>query len=314
MIQEMVVRLADEFSLSEQEVLFLIKTAPFRYKVHEIDKRNGRGTRLIAQPTSDIKTLQRWLIKNYLEFLPVHPAATAYRHGRSIRDHAKLHARNSYLLKLDFKDFFPSILGTDFLKHIDRYASALRGEAELMVRLLFWAGKPRRELHLSIGAPSSPVISNSIMYLFDSALEEYCERIDATYTRYADDIAISTNRPHVLDEALGYVKDLSRNVAYPRLTLNDAKTVFTSKKRQRQLTGLILTNDGTVSLGREKKRLIRAMAYRYSQNELCYEEVQHLRGLLAYAVSIEPHFLETIRRMIGQSALTNIQRGSPSTE
>lgn len=309
MTMNLLERLSEDFPLTQREMLLLLVTAPVRYKVHMIEKRNNRGQREIAQPTSEIKTLQRWAIDHYLSKLPVHSAATAYRKKKSIKDHALIHSGNAYLLKLDFRDFFPSIRGADFRTHLDTYAPHLGQDAELLTKLLFWAGKPKGELRLSIGAPSSPAISNTIMYPFDQTLNGYCVEIGAKYTRYADDIAISTDKPHLLDQVFDYVSNLCKSVEYPRLILNEEKTVFTSKKRRRQLTGLVLTNEGGISLGRDRKRVIRSMAHHYEVGKLQADEINRLRGLIAFAASVEPHFIESIIRMLGHNTFNCLLRG-----
>ena len=102
-------RLLELSPFSERDLALLIITAPNRYKNHYIEKRHGRGRRLISQPTAEVKLLQRLLIEHELSGLPIHRAATAYRKKRSILDHATPHASARYLLKLDFKDFFPSL-------------------------------------------------------------------------------------------------------------------------------------------------------------------------------------------------------------
>lgn len=298
-----------DFSLSERDVRVLLFTAAYRYKLHYIEKRHGRGRRLIAQPTAEIKLLQRWAVEKYVTQLPIHKAATAYRAGISIKDHAAVHADNRYLLKLDFQDFFPSILGMHFLMHLKSHASIDDDDANLLMRLLFRFDRETQDYVLSIGAPSSPVVSNTIMYDFDNALTNYCKTHGIVYSRYADDLALSTSKPKALDDAFIFVRQLCRDMPYPRLQLNDAKTVFTSKKHRRQLTGLILTNEGKPSLGREKKRLIRSMAHRFSLNQLPQEQILHLRGLLAFAFSIEPIFFSSINRMIGEEAFQRLMKG-----
>ena len=298
-----------DFSLSERDVRVLLFTAAYRYKLHYIEKRHGRGQRLIAQPTAEIKLLQHWALEKYVNHLPVHIAATAYRSGISIKDHAAVHADNRYLLKLDFQDFFPSILGKHFLMHLKSHASIIDDDASLLMRLLFRFDREVQDYVLSIGAPSSPAVSNTIMYDFDNKLTNYCRKHDIVYSRYADDLALSTSKPKVLNDAFDFVKRLCGDMPYPRLQLNDAKTVFTSKKHRRQLTGLVLTNDGKPSLGREKKRLIRSMAHRFSLNQLTQDQVPHLRGLLAFAFSIEPIFFSSISRMIGDEAFQRLMKG-----
>lgn len=306
---EIIERIQSDFSLSLHDARVLIFTAAYRYKLHYIEKRHGRGKRLIAQPTAEIKLLQRWAVEKYVGQLPIHKAATAYRSGISIKDHASIHADNRYLLKLDFQDFFPSILGKHFLMHLKSHASIADDDANLLMRLLFRFDRETQDYVLSIGAPSSPAVSNTIMYDFDNALTNYCRTRDVVYSRYADDLALSTSKPKVLNDAFDFVKRLCGDMPYPRLQLNDAKTVFTSKKHRRQLTGLVLTNDGQPSLGREKKRLIRSMAHHFSLGELSQDQVLHLRGLLAFAFSIEPLFFSSINRMIGEEAFQRLMKG-----
>lgn len=306
---EIIKRIQSDFSLSAEDARVLVYTAAYRYKLHHIEKRHGRGKRLIAQPTAEIKILQHWAIEHYLYQLPLHKAATAYRIGVSIKDHAAVHARNQYLLKLDFQDFFPSILGKHFLQHLRLHSKISEVDADLLMKLLFRFDRLVNDYVLSIGAPSSPIISNTVMYDFDSALTKYCVEHDIVYSRYADDLALSTSTPKVLNNAFEYVQKLCRELPYPRLRLNGDKTVFTSKKYRRQLTGLVLTNDGKPSLGREKKRLIRSMAHRFSLLQLDQEQTAHLRGLLAFAYSIEPLYFSSISRMIGEEAFHRLMKG-----
>lgn len=297
-----------DFSLSLHDARTLIFTASRRYKLHYIEKRNGRGKRLIAQPTAEIKLLQRWAIERYLSKLPIHKVATAYRLGISIKDHAGLHADNRYLLKLDFQDFFPSILGEHFLMHLRTHSDIPEDDARLLMLLLFRINR-EGNYSLSIGAPSSPMVSNTIMYDFDDAVVRYCKKHGIIYSRYADDLALSTNHPKTLDGAYAFIRKLCDEMTYPHLRLNEEKTVFASKKHHRQLTGLVLTNDGKPSLGREKKRSIRAMAHRFSLGGVPQEDIAKLRGLIAFAMSIEPLFVDTIRRMIGEEAFHRLMRG-----
>ena len=101
-----------ETGLSEFAVRRIMQTAPHRYKVFYIPKRNG-SMRRIAQPSKEVKLLQRVMVEKFLQFMPIHPAATAYNAGCSIVKNAKIHASDGPILKMDFKDFFPSIKKSD---------------------------------------------------------------------------------------------------------------------------------------------------------------------------------------------------------
>lgn len=296
---ELLELLCDEHPLTHAEAWELIHTAPRRYKVHFIEKRNGRGRRLIAQPTAELKIIQRWIISKFIVAMPVHEAATAYRSHKNISDHARVHANNKYLLKIDFKNFFPSIEDRDFVQHAVKHLGISTRLASELSLLLFRRDENNR-LSLSIGAPSSPSVSNSLMYEFDLKLAEYCYANEIVYTRYADDLALSTNKPRQLDKANQFIRELLCHIRYPRIEINPEKTVFTSKKFQRQLTGLILSNAGNVSLGRERKRSIRAMADHYRKGKLAPDLHAKLKGWLAFSLSVEPAFVKGIRTMMGE--------------
>ena len=297
---DLIERLQAVFPFSQREIALLIYTAPRRYKIHFIEKRNDRGKRLIAQPTAELKAVQKWIISAYLNQLPVHKAAMAYRPKLGIKDHAQLHASNNYLLKLDFENFFPSIKGSDLQAHLSVHMDKLTLQDQIaLTRLLFRADSNTDRLILSIGAPSSPALSNTVMYDFDLAVANFCEDLGVEYSRYADDLALSTNTPRILESVKTYIESLCKTLKYPSLKINENKTVFTSKKFQRQLTGLILSNSGNASLGRSRKREIRSMAHHFSQGKLSGEEITRLRGLLAFTASIDKEYIHSIERMVG---------------
>jgi RNA-directed DNA polymerase len=104
LIHELVVH----FRVSPSDLLRIIATAPARYKQYAIPKRKG-GTRVIAQPSREVKALQRYILDHKLSTLPIHPAAMGYVRGKNILQNAACHQNNRIILKLDFVDFFPSI-------------------------------------------------------------------------------------------------------------------------------------------------------------------------------------------------------------
>ena len=163
-----------------------------------------------------------------------------------------------------------------------------------------------RNGQLTIGAPSSPAISNAILYTFDEIISENCRPQGVFYTRYADDISFSTNGPNVLSKVRHLVENTLRDQLSPRLHINDDKTSFTSKKRRRSVTGLTLTSENKISIGREKKREIRTLCYQFLANELSPERVAYLRGYLSFVRSVEPSFIESLRSKYGSDTIERI--------
>lgn len=223
----------------------------------------------------------------------MHKCAAAYKQGSSIKDNAERHKQNSYIAKFEFSNFFGSITELDLIKHLSYVLCGKLTEQSIkdIARVSCVRERSTSRLALSIGAPSSPILSNSIMYYFDLAVEDWCEDRNIVYSRYADDLTFSTNDKGAMFDVEAFILEVLENIPYPRLQINPAKTVYASKKRQRRITGLIITNDNSVSLGRDKKRLISSMIHRYVQRKLDEESIFHLQGLMGFAQDIEPLFV-----------------------
>ena len=114
------------------------------------------------------------------------------------------------------------------------------------------------------------------------------------YTRYADDITLSSSNRGVLDEMLELIKITLNQLEYPNIKINTKKTVFTSRKGRRKVTGIVLTSDKKLSVGRERKKIIRAMYHRQRCGLLNKKEQERLAGLLAFVNSVEPGFSERL--------------------
>lgn len=78
------------------------------YRSFEIPKRRGEK-RKIRAPYPSILNCQRWIAKNILLPLPTHSAAHGFCLGKSILSNASHHLASEVLLKVDLKDFFPSL-------------------------------------------------------------------------------------------------------------------------------------------------------------------------------------------------------------
>jgi RNA-directed DNA polymerase len=280
----------------------IIQSAPYRYKIYNIPKKSGTGLRTIAQPAKEVKRIQYWVIENILSNVKIHSAATAYMRGKNILTNASPHSDQSYLLKVDFKDFFTSIKERDFVKYSkDNNDFELSAEdVQRLVRVLFWSQKRGDELNLSIGAPSSPLLSNALMFEFDNLIFDFCSNHNIFYTRYSDDITLSMNDKAMRSCIFEKIKSILSELKSPKLHLNTKKTVFASKAHRRLVTGLVLANNGSISLGREKKRKIRTQIHYFTLGKLSDDEMQKLQGMLSFVRDIEPDFIKRMEKKYGR--------------
>ena len=287
--------LSSTFMLDDDTIHKFAMTWPHRYKGYSIPKRNGVGSRTIAHPSKELKFFQREIV-NYLDSVyQCHESAFAYVRGRGIKENALSHARNEYILKMDFKNFFPSITPELFFIQARNLSIPIpQRDKSLMRHFLFYKRNRTDSLTLSIGAPSSPIVSNICMHAFDEIVSHESTLKNIKYSRYADDITFSTTDKDILFSIPSLVSETLSTIYQSQIEVNPNKTIFSSKAHCRFVTGVTLTNQGGISIGRERKRIIIAMVHRFILNKLEPKEISKLAGLLAFAKHIEPHFLTRI--------------------
>jgi len=180
------------------------------YDCRWVAKSSG-SARLIEAPRPRLKAIQRRLLDELLTPIPPHDAAHGFRAGRSVRTFAGPHVGRRVVLKLDLRDFFPSI-GAARVAAIFRTAGypepvarALAGLVTSRVPPDAWvhpdapahgpeAWRLRRiygSPHLPQGAPTSPALANLCAFRLDARLAGLATSAGANYTRYADDLAFS---------------------------------------------------------------------------------------------------------------------------
>lgn len=72
------------------------------------------------------------------------------------------------------------------------------------------------------------------------------------------------------------------------------------------LVGLILSNEGRVSVGRGRKRDLRSQLYRASKGEVASEELQKLKGQLAFLWSVDPIFVQDLCNRYGVRKISEL--------
>lgn len=228
--------------------LYAVGNHPERhYRTRHIPKGDGR-TRTLQLPDPLLKGIQRNILRNVLNALPVSPHATAYRKGRCTLDNAQPHCGAAQVMRLDIADFFDNI---DFLQVYRRafpaelFPPALR---RLLTELLCFHDR------LPQGAPTSPAVSNRVMLPFDRRIEGWCRARGIRYTRYCDDMTFSGNfAPSVLHARL------RRALAEEGFRLNDKKTGCRKQGQRLTATGIVV--NVAPQLPRSTRRTLRQQIY-----------------------------------------------------
>jgi len=294
--------------IPEAKLISLAESASRRYKTYTIPKRTG-GQRVIEHPSRELKAIQRWIVRALIDRFPLHESATAYRKGTGIRANAERHRKTKFTNRYDFSNFFPSFSQARVVQYIGEQSTAVG--IELSARDLEFIGNiVCRNGKLTIGAPSSPAITNAMMFEFDRRMHEECHTNGLVYTRYADDLFISSFEPGRLDGMERAIVKSKRGIPHLRLRLNQQKTAYLSKKYRRVVTGVVITPQHTLSIGRDRKREIKALVHQWVKGEIDPESLFYLRGLFAFAIDIEPEFEFRLIDKYGKERIDLLRSGA----
>jgi hypothetical protein len=173
-------------------------------------------------------------------------------------------------------------------------------EIGFVLSACMWKPKGTGIQRLCIGAPSSPLLSNSIMFEIDSDISTMCIEVDAVYTRYSDDICISSELPDVLGPLEQKIRLRIASNRSPVLKINEEKRVAVGRGNAMTVTGITLSNQGVATVGRQRKRGVRAGAMRYLSGLMSPDEVAKLKGEIAFVISVERGFRFVLIRTYGE--------------
>src|SRR5262245_45378191 len=262
---------AKYFGVPLGRLLWTLYRAPddVRYRHFEIPKRSG-GMRQIHAPIGLVRDLQDRLHTELKQLYRAHPNAHGFIDGRSVASNAGDHAGKRWVLNIDLEDFFPTI---NF--------GRVRG---LLLRPPFELGAPAAAVCAQIvtyrnglpqGAPTSPVLSNFIAATLDRRLLRLAREHKLAYSRYADDITFSSDRPQfppslaVREEIEGggfkvaAGDALEQAIRASGFAINAKKMRIQGRGVHQSVTGLCV--NARVNVERRRIRRLRAMLHAWQK-------------------------------------------------
>jgi hypothetical protein len=242
------------------------------YRRFVIPKRDGTA-RPIWAPLPRLKAAQRWVLHNVVERLPVHGAAQGFLAGRSILSNAAAHTGSKIVLKMDVKEFFPTVTWRR-VKGVFRRAGYREQIATLLALLCTEAPREVVEFEgktyyvslgprcLPQGAPTSPALTNALCLRLDRRLAGLARKLGWRYTRYADDLTFSLPAGHKGPPRLGALLGCVRRVVEAEgFRVKPEKTRVHRAGGRQSVTGLVVNGDGPPRVPRKLRRQLRAAAH-----------------------------------------------------
>ncbi|MDP9370203.1 MAG: reverse transcriptase family protein [Chloroflexota bacterium] len=265
------------------------------YDRFSIPKRHG-GERPISVPKRRLRRAQLWILDRLLAPVEPHPAAMAFRPGRSIVDNARLHAGKAVVVRIDLADFFHSI-------HFHRVAALFErlGYRATVATTLAWVTTERvpeiNDRRLPQGAATSPAIANLVCRSLDETLASIAASQGFAYSRYADDLTFSHSSALPRAEVDAFLALIQHKVELQGFAVNEAKTQVMRPGQRQVVTGLVVNGQSTHEprISRTDLRRFRAFLHRWETMGGDADGRAYALGYLGYVQMVCPAQAERIR-------------------
>jgi hypothetical protein len=284
------------------------------YRQQLVPKRSG-GWRLLEVPEPHLRAVQRRLLGQLLNGLPPHAAAFGFTRGRSVVQHAALHAGQGRVLRFDLSDFFSTVraarvhalfrtLGysTAVARALTALCTTAAPEAWLRAEpRLGWPQRVRlRDPHLPQGAPTSPAVANLCAFGLDARLTGLADAFGARYSRYADDLVISGPASLPVRQIAAWVAAIAADEGF---IVNPRKTRSLGAAQRQSVCGIVV-NDKP-NLPRDEFDRLKATLHHCvvdgpsSQNRDGHADWRaHLQGRVAWAAQLNPARAQKLKALL----------------
>lgn len=285
------------------------------YKV--LSKGSEEKYFVVCNPNKKLRIYHTFLNLFVFEFLKINrDVVFSYRKGFSVYDAVAVHVESKYFFQTDIASFFGSVSR----EHVRN--AILSGKADIPIADLDDFVERILDLvcvddTLPIGFPSSPPISNAVLFDFDNKLKMYCESSGLKISRYSDDIIVSGQSKESIAGIQAHIDQWLSEIS-SKFVLNSAKSRYFSFSGKVKILGLMILPNRRITLDTKLKRNLEALLYNYIHNRDAFlDQVggdlqagqKKITGLLNYANSVDKEYLEKMRRKFGATVIdTSLHR------
>jgi hypothetical protein len=239
--------------------------------------------------------------------------------GRSTLTNAAAHSGAKLIVKVDVKDFFPTVTFPR-VRGVFRKAGYREQIATLLA--LLCTESPREVVQhegksyyialgprcLPQGAPTSPALTSTLCLRMDQRLTGLAHKLGWRYTRYADDMTFSLPANHEGKPRLGGLLGGVRSIVEAEgFAVHPDKTLVSRVGGRQRVTGLVVNGELGPRVPRDVRRRLRAALHNRKLGRPAKgpETETQLHGLAAYVYMTDQKlgmkFLEALKPASGPS-------------
>lgn len=231
--------------------------------------------RIIDNPLAELKRVQSLIAERLLQPLSLPSHICGGIKGKKVADNAAFHLNSRVLLKIDIKQFFPSITNRHIYWVWSDLLNCSPEISSLLTRLTTF------ERHLPQGAPTSTLLANLVLYSCDRAIREECRLRDIQYSTWVDDLAFSSYDPRPVIEVV------IRSLRLQGFRVSRRKLEIAGPGARRVLNGVVLGRGFGVPP--ERLSRIRSGIHKLAEGHVPPTQIeQYVRSLRGSIAQIKP--------------------------
>jgi RNA-directed DNA polymerase len=266
----------------------------------------------LLKPNKKLKAYLKFLNLFLFELLPVNTNVVfSYRKGVGSYDAIAPHSCNKYFFQTDIKSFFSSIDRDLVLFTIEsgKNSSSISDIEQHFDRILELTCIDNQ---LPTGFSTSPVITNSVLKIFDDVLAERCSKQRLTLTRYSDDIIISASSNDTIYNAGHLVKEVLADTFGDKLRLNQDKSRYFKTGGRIKILGMLILPNGQITVEPNIRKEIEVLLHFYrTDREKFLDKVngdleagkERISGYLNYVNTVNQQYLDKLRHKYGAATV-----------
>lgn len=281
----------------------------------EFEIKKNRKTRKLCRYKNNIngnkaRELHNSLLDIIRKKVSLSKNSYAYQNGKSIVACVNQHKKSNYFIKLDIKNFFNSIdidLLTDDLMEILDIDCIFKEHIKVIIKSCTYKNM------LPLGFTISPILTEIYMRKFDENVLKLLDKYKITYTRYADDIMLSSI--DTIDDQMKSIifTEIEKLLSERKLKINMSKCSFINISEVGQHVKYIGLNivkgasENFLSVGKKYKNTVAKQYLRYlelpseteEQKKTRFYEAKIIAGKLSFIQQVEGHdgFIKIIERI-----------------
>lgn len=286
-------------------------------------KKSDYSGRVVFEPTAKLKSYHKFINDYIISYLNVEKDVVfSYRKGSSTYNAVVPHSHSTIFYNTDISDFFPSVNRIFSKKILEKNYEAIPiNDIDKYIDVLL--DYIIADDALPVGFSTSPSFSNACLFEFDKCLHDYCSERGYVYSRYSDDIIVSSNIEDGFEDIHNSVISLLAQCCDNLFKINEEKTKIVRRGNKVKLLGMVVLPSGKISVDIKVKKRIEHLIHFYvtdktkfvdsvvndgriatenlNSEQILEKGVGALSGLLNHINTIDKPYLDKLRKKYGNA-------------